>query len=56
MTYKLLVFISGEGTNLQAIIDACTNQIIDAEIVAVISNKSTAYGLNRAQNAGIKTQ
>lgn len=55
MTYKLLVFISGEGTNLQAIIDACTNQIIDAEIVAVISNKSTAYGLKRAQNAGIKT-
>ena len=55
MTYKLLVFISGEGTNLQAIIDACANRIINAEIVAVISNKNNAYGLERAKISNIKS-
>ena len=55
MAYKLLVFISGEGTNLQAIIDACVNRIINAEIVAVISNKNNAYGLERAKISNIKS-
>ena len=52
---KLAVFISGGGTNLQALIDACRSKSIDAEIKAVISNNSKAYGLQRAKNAGIDT-
>lgn len=52
---KLAVFISGGGTNLQALIDACRSGSIGAEIKAVISNNSKAYGLQRAKNAGIDT-
>ena len=52
---KLGVLISGGGTNLQAIIDACQQQVLDAEIAIVISSDSTAYGLERARLAGIKT-
>ena len=52
---KLAVFISGGGTNLQALIDACRSKSIDAEIKAVISNNSKAYSLQRAKNAGIET-
>jgi len=52
---KLAVFVSGGGTNLQALIDACRSGSIDAEIKAVISNNSKAYGLQRAKNAGIDT-
>ena len=48
--------LEGHGTNLQAIIDACQNQIIpDTTIVKVISNREKAYGLERAKNAGIPT-
>jgi phosphoribosylglycinamide formyltransferase 1 len=50
---RLVVLISGNGSNLQAIIDACANQILNAEVVAVIANKADAYGLLRAKNAGI---
>lgn len=52
---RIVVLISGSGRNLQAIIDACKNQQIHGEIVGVISNKADAYGLVRAQQAGIKT-
>jgi phosphoribosylglycinamide formyltransferase-1 len=52
---RLVVLISGNGSNLQAIIDACQQQEINAEIVTIISNKSDAYGLQRAQQANIKT-
>jgi phosphoribosylglycinamide formyltransferase 1 len=52
---KIVVLISGGGTNLQAIIDACQNESFPAEIVGVLSNKSDAYGLVRAQTAGIET-
>lgn len=52
---KLAVFISGGGTNLQAIIDACAHDDFPAEIELVFSNKPDAYGLTRAENAGIKT-
>lgn len=55
MTYKLLVFISGNGTNLQAIIDACSQKVIDCEVIGVVSNRKEAYGLIRAQKAGIPT-
>ncbi len=50
---KIGVLISGGGTNLQAIIDACDDNTIDASIELVISNKEGAYGLERAKNANI---
>ena len=50
---KIAVLISGQGNNLQAIIDACQTQQIPAEIVCVISNKANAFGLIRAQSAGV---
>ena len=52
---RLVVLISGNGTNLQAIIDACATQEMPAKVVAVISNEPTAYGLQRARDAGIST-
>ena len=50
---RLLVLISGTGRNLQAIIDACTENQINADIAAVISNRPGAQGLERAKAAGI---
>ena len=50
---RLGVLISGSGTNLQAIIDACAAGEIDAEVTVVISDKEAAYGLERARKAGI---
>jgi len=50
-----VVMISGGGTNLQALIDAVKAGQLDADIVAVVSNKSAAYGLERAEKAGIET-
>ena len=50
-----MVFISGGGTNLQALIDAVEQDELDAEIVLVVSNKKKAYGLIRAEKAGIPT-
>ncbi|MCJ1282029.1 hypothetical protein MMC26_001352 [Xylographa opegraphella] len=53
---RILVLISGNGTNLQALIDAAANsEISNAHIVHVISNRKDAYGLQRAAKAGIKT-
>ena len=53
---RVAAFVSGGGTNLQAIIDAQNSGIIrDAKVELVISNVSTAYALERAKNAGIKT-
>ena len=54
MTSRLIVLISGNGSNLQAILDACARNELPASVVAVISNKADAYGLVRAQNAGIE--
>ncbi|ANB22582.1 phosphoribosylglycinamide formyltransferase [Alteromonas stellipolaris] len=51
---KLCVLISGNGSNLQAIIDNISAEKLDAEICGVISNRPNAYGLTRAQEAGIK--
>lgn len=50
---QIVVLISGNGTNLQAIIDACANNELPAEISAVISNKENAFGLERARRANI---
>jgi phosphoribosylglycinamide formyltransferase-1 len=52
---KLGVLISGSGTNLQAIIDAIAAGKLDASVELVISSKPDAYGLKRAQEAGIPT-
>lgn len=50
---KIVVLISGSGSNLQSIIEGCQSGTIKGRIVAVVSNQSTAYGLVRAQQAGI---
>jgi len=54
MTARLVVLISGSGSNLQAILDACASGELPASVVSVISNKADAYGLTRARNAGIE--
>jgi len=53
---KVSVLVSGSGSNLQALIDASAAPDYPATIVQVISNVPGAYGLERAQKAGIKTQ
>ncbi len=52
-TRRIVVLISGSGSNLQAIIDACKLPDYPGEVVAVISNKADAYGLTRAANEAI---
>lgn len=52
---RLVVLVSGGGTNLQSLIDACANGTVDGRIVAVVSNKPGAGGLARAEAAGIPT-
>lgn len=53
---RIAVLVSGGGTNLQALIDAQHSGIIKSgEISLVVSNKSNAYALTRAENANIKT-
>ncbi|QIX00922.1 hypothetical protein AMS68_006439 [Peltaster fructicola] len=54
---RLTVLISGSGTNLQAIIDACnTPKLPNTCITRVISDRKDAYGLKRAEAAGIPTK
>lgn len=52
---NLAVFISGRGSNLQALIDACSNPEFPARIALVLSNTPDAAGLERAQEADIQT-
>jgi formyltetrahydrofolate-dependent phosphoribosylglycinamide formyltransferase len=52
---KLVVLISGSGSNLQAIIDAIEAGTLPAEIVCVVSNRGDAFGLQRAERHGIPT-
>lgn len=53
---RLAVLISGSGTNLQAIIDACASGALpDTCVAVVVSNRQAAYGLQRAQAHGIPT-
>ena len=52
---KLAVLISGRGTNLQALVDACAADDFPAEIALVLSNRADAAGLTRAADAGIAT-
>ncbi|WDD97289.1 phosphoribosylglycinamide formyltransferase [Thalassomonas actiniarum] len=53
MGSRILVLISGSGSNLQALLDASGADDYPGEVVAVISNKADAYGLTRAENAGV---
>lgn len=53
---KMVVLISGQGRNLQALIDACSTGKVPGQIVQVISNKPQAGGLERARRAGLATQ
>lgn len=50
---RLVVLISGNGSNLQAILDACADGRLNAVVVAVVSNRADAYGLQRAAAAGV---
>ncbi len=52
---RLGVLVSGRGSNLQSIMDACQRGETKAEVVVVLSDNPDAYGLVRAQNAGIDT-
>jgi phosphoribosylglycinamide formyltransferase-1 len=53
---KIVILLSGSGSNLQAFIDAINAQKLNAKIAAVISNKADAYGLQRAQQHNIPTE
>jgi phosphoribosylglycinamide formyltransferase-1 len=50
---KIAVLVSGRGTNLQAIIDACENGYIPGKVVCVISNIENVYALERAKKHNI---
>lgn len=55
MTHRLVVLISGSGTNLQAIMDAVDRGELGAKIALVLSNRADAGGLERARRAGLPT-
>ena len=52
---RLGVLVSGRGSNLQSIMDACAREYTKAVVTVVLSDNPDAYGLVRAQNAGIDT-
>lgn len=57
LKYKIAVFVSGGGTDLQSIIDAINSGFIDnAEIALVVGSKNGIYGLERAKNNNIPTK
>ena len=53
MTARLVVLVSGAGTNLQALLDACADDSYGAAVVAVGADRTGIEGLARAQRAGI---
>ncbi|MGN6781054.1 MAG: phosphoribosylglycinamide formyltransferase [Marmoricola sp.] len=55
MTARLVVLISGAGTNLQALLDACADPAYGAEVVAVGADRDGIEGLARAERAGVPT-
>lgn len=50
---RLAVLISGNGSNLQAVLNACSAGQLPAEVVVVVSNRPEAFGLERARQAGV---
>jgi formyltetrahydrofolate-dependent phosphoribosylglycinamide formyltransferase len=50
---RLVVLASGTGTNLQAVLDACADNTLPAQVVAVVSNKAGSGALQRAGDAGV---
>jgi phosphoribosylglycinamide formyltransferase-1 len=52
---RLLVLVSGAGTNLQALLDACSDPAYGAEVVAVGADRKGVEGLARAERAGVPT-
>lgn len=55
MSCRIAVLISGNGSNLQALIEACASGQVDGSLCVVISNQLDAFGLERARRAGIPT-
>lgn len=55
MTTRLVVLVSGAGTNLQALLDACADSAYGAQVVAVGADRDGIEGLARADRAGIPT-
>ena len=53
---RIGALVSGSGTNLQSIMDACESGAVDAEVVVVISNVDGAYALERARKKSIPTE
>jgi phosphoribosylaminoimidazole-succinocarboxamide synthase len=53
--FKLIVFVSGNGSNLEAIIESCKLGILDATVEMVVSNRHDAYALERAKKHGIRS-
>ena len=51
--FKIAVLISGNGSNLEAIINACKKNLINGSVDIVISNNPNAYGIQRAKNHSI---
>lgn len=55
MTARLVVLVSGSGTNLQALLDACADPAYGASVVAVGADRDGTEGLARAERAGVPT-
>ncbi len=53
---NIAIFISGGGSDMQSVIDACQKNQINGKIVAVVANKSDIFGLERAKKHNIPTQ
>ena len=53
MTSRLVVLATGSGSNLQAILDACADGTLDAEVVLVVVNRRSAYAAERAEAGGV---
>jgi phosphoribosylglycinamide formyltransferase 1 len=52
-TKRLAILVSGNGSNLQAILDGCSSGLLRAEVVVVVSNRKDAYAIDRAKKAGV---
>lgn len=55
MTARLVVLVSGSGTNLQALLDACADPAYGARVVAVGADRDGILGLERAERSGVPT-